>query len=617
MKYDFNLPDTALLNHIPALALVELQRRFLANASTSGGPVHNPSVAQWSSLIEMLTTLDDIVQGRAERLVYVASCDPGIGKTTALIAYLSTLLQQDHEPYSDCGVLVAMNTLDEVSRFITEVGLPQEYVGVWTSRDDLNRLGRPDRENARVLLTTHERVSMELKDSELWSAEKLHYKGSIRRLRCWDEAYLPGHPISLNVDDVLSVLKALRSISVGLRNDIKNAFDIVEGLPTGTVHQLPDYLGDHDVSLNDVLEVAQAIDPRDEVSKKLNDAQSEIMTGIALVSGKCVKVRSDGRYGNASVDYHDTMPVDLAPILVMDASARQGVRITYEDMEISRGLVKRLTPAPKSYRNLTIHAWQRGGGKSAWQRNGRTLLKGIAATVRSKPQEEWLIVHHKEGRGVPNIPAKLKQLLPEDVFAKLSFTTWGRHRAVNKFSHIHNIILAGTLFLRPSQYEARKRLAAGMKPDRGDFTDVEMRDFELGESKNDILQAACRGGVRISDGDSCPPTELYIIASPRSRINSALPVIFPDCKLKKWEPVQVSLAGNAARAFETIKAWVKTARPGHVFKFTEISKQINVTKREFKEIRRWNNAFRDRVAALDVEEWGANVYFTGYRTLAN
>jgi hypothetical protein len=95
------------------------------------------------------------------------------------------------------------------------------------------------------------------------------------------------------------------------------------------------------------------------------------------------------------LDYRETLPQGLAPLVVLDASGR--VRSTYSQWEENRDGLVRLSPAPKSYKNLTVHCWQRGGGKSAFNQNGRTLIEGIVSTINTKPDEDWLVVFHKDG----------------------------------------------------------------------------------------------------------------------------------------------------------------------------------------------------------------------------
>jgi hypothetical protein len=50
---------------------------------------------------------------------------------------------------------------------------------------------------------------------------------------------------------------------------------------------------------------------------------------------------------------------------------------------------------------------------------------------------------------------------------KVRFLNWGAHDATNEFGDVPYVVLAGTLFLRPSQYEAIGRAAAGFPSQQG------------------------------------------------------------------------------------------------------------------------------------------------------
>jgi hypothetical protein len=226
--------------------LLSMQDKFQNNG-------HCPSSEQWDALADLVNCLDGMARGTAEKTVYVCSLDPGLGKTTALKCYVDQLLTQQLDPYSDVGCLICLNTIDEVQRLIEEIGIPKDMLAVWTSRDDLNRLGRSDRENARVLITTHARVLQQTSNTAFWTADKLYYKGSVRKLRVWDEEFLPGSPISLSVDDVMTTLKRLHSVSPELRDSIKTAFDEIDLLPDRSVYVMPDYMRDTGNRLNDLL----------------------------------------------------------------------------------------------------------------------------------------------------------------------------------------------------------------------------------------------------------------------------------------------------------------------------------------------------------------------------
>ena len=113
------------------------------------------------------------------------------------------------------------------------------------------------------------------------------------------------------------------------------------------------------------------------------------------------------------LDYKDTLPDDIKPLLALDASAR--VRTVYDCWEQGRGGIVRLPSAPKRYDDLSIHVWDRGGGKSGFRNDGDLLVEGIASTILSRPDEPWLVVHHKSesiGRDIEDeVRALLRQRL--------------------------------------------------------------------------------------------------------------------------------------------------------------------------------------------------------------
>jgi hypothetical protein len=134
--------------------------------------------------------------------------------------------------------------------------------------------------------------------------------------------------------------------------------------------------------------------------------------------------------------------------------------------EATRGHQAPALEAPKDYAPLTIHHWAVSGGKSAFEdlTKGPRLLQGVANTINSKPTEKWLVVHHKDAE----FEAKVRILLNADA-TEVRFLNWGAHDATNEFADVPNVILAGTLFLRSSQYEAIGRAAAGIHPQQGLF----------------------------------------------------------------------------------------------------------------------------------------------------
>jgi hypothetical protein len=185
--------------------------------------------------------------------------------------------------------------------------------------------------------------------------------------------------------------------------------------------------------------------------------------------------------------------------------------------------------------------------------------------------------------------------------------------ATNDFVEVRNVILAGTLFFRPSFYEALKRLAAGRPASAGGVTREELERVMVGEHSHAILQALCRGAVRRCDGEHCHPTDAYIIGSVRSGIPSALPTIFPGCKLTRWQPIERHLKGHVGATVELLKGWVGSAKLGETLPFKALSKALGIARQDFKARVRSHPEFIEAVAELGIVEHGAGRYFTGFQ----
>ncbi|MGE8940656.1 hypothetical protein ACO2I3_01955 [Leptospira interrogans] len=575
---------------------------------------HSPSGEQWEALKDLVRTIENLSLGKTERKLFLSALDPGIGKTTSLIAFLDTLLMFPHEPHSAVGVLVCISTKQEIETLVEEAAIPPEMLCVWTSEEELNALGSAPADSARVLITTHSRMERLLSNCDFADCRELYFNGKPRQLRVWDEQFLQGQPISLNVDDVFWLLRALSAISRDLRNSVKAIFDQIETVENGGLFTVPDFMSEHGVGLDDLMSAVSDLEQNSEAQVRLTDHQQRILTHLAVISGHSVRVRKDGRNGAAAIDYLETIPADLAPAVVLDASGR--LRLTYEGMEKCRGILKPLKSAAKCYRNLEVNIWTRGGGKTAWKDPSKaaSLVSGIVSTILTRPDEEWLVVHHKKAsKHFPEIDRLILDALPDDLHSRIKFITWGKHRGINDHRDVPNIILAGMLYLRDSQYEALKRLSDGLRPEDGTVPDGELARFALGEHGDNILQALCRGAVRKSVGDSCPPCRAYLVASARSGMAKAVEAIFPGCNVKAWRPVKAQLNGNARRCFEYIAQWADTAKSGEVLPFRFAQSALRAHRRHFKRDVRDNEGFKSAIADLGVYEWGPNVRFTGWR----
>jgi hypothetical protein len=275
------------------------------------------------------------------------------------------------------------------------------------------------------------------------------------------------------------------------------------------------------------------------------------------------------------------------------------VRETYSQWEENRGGLTRLAAASKRYDNLTVHCWRTGGGKSAFRENGRTLIEGIADTLNTKPTEDWLVVYHKDGIGMNFVDEVGKRITGNKERVKLLH--WGEHQATNDYSEVPNVILAGTLFYRPSYYEALARLAVDLRPTQGAIDPAMEKDVTIGEHRHLVLQALCRGSVRKCQGDGCAPCDAYIIAATRSGIREALPKIFPGCRVVRWQPVQKALSGKVKEAAEFVIDWFNK-NPEGLLPFNVAYRAIGMKPGDFRQDVRRHPDFKEALANHDIAE---------------
>ena len=264
----------------------------------------------------------------------------------------------------------------------------------------------------------------------------------------------------------------------------------------------------------------------------------------------------------------------------------------------------RLKTAANSTTSYRAH-WQVGGGKRAFKANGNKLMAGIAKTIDTKPDDKWAGGPPRSLSPVlARVGRRCHQKAPSDPLEERLIRHLGRAHGQtntkNAYIHFSNIILAGTLFYRPSHYDALKRLGSGRRPLDGPVTKAELDATQDGESMHQILQALCRGSVRKSDGSHCHPCNAWIIASAKSRIPTLLGTIFPGRQQKDWRPVERTLRGHVKAAIEFIGEHLQAE--GSMLKFTVVSKALGMTPKDFKHGVRRHDDFKDILVEMGIEE---------------
>lgn len=556
---------------------------------------HSPSPGMWKALHAVAQVLSDMAEGACSKVIHLSSLDPGVGKTQTIIHFVRALLRSTK--HDRVGVMICVARLEEIQVLVRAMQLEDDDFAVLTADRTLNSLGGVPVTFARVLFTTQQMVEKRCGGNAFELTSEFHYGGRPRQVRIWDECILPGQTITLNRDDLGFLFKPLRATYPELTSRLDALFNDLATIVSGSTYHVDDFAHECGVTINDVLRL---------VSDYPEYSQRAAST-LWLLSGKKVSVRRENRSGNTLISFQETLPADLAPLLVLDASGR--VRTTYQEWQRGRGGIEMLPSATKSYRKLTVHLWRRGGGKGSFARNDH-LVDGIATTINLKPLEEWLVICHKPKDAHYDIEADIKSLVRGDP-GRVHFITWGNHQATNRYSHISNVILAGTLFYPLSHYESLGRLASGHSAENGMYPEKAMEAIIIGEHKHLILQAACRGSVRQCEGDECLPCNVYIIASNRHGIDRALPSIFPGCKVVPWKPLPAALRGKVAETMAFIDSWL-ASNTDLLLPFKTVYRAMGQSSRMFAKHMRDNPSFQEALAERGLVEYGEGPYKTSF-----
>src|SRR6476646_4109057 len=160
---------------------------------------HAPSAAMWKALGAVAETMETMAEGGCSPAIHLSSLDPGVGKTTTVICFLRALLaSKDHD---HVAALVCVRRKDQIEAVVKEANLDRAHFAVLTSDKELNALGCGTVSRARVLFTTHSMIEKRCeKNGSFNSIAAFHYRGEPRSVRIWDEAILPGQPLTISRD---------------------------------------------------------------------------------------------------------------------------------------------------------------------------------------------------------------------------------------------------------------------------------------------------------------------------------------------------------------------------------------------------------------------------------
>lgn len=462
---------------------------------------------------------------------YLASVDPGHGKTLALAEFLKAWRERGFPGQG--GVLIGVSRLNEIKTYIEAANLDPDQFGVLTSTEEMNALGvsKGRLGDVPILFTTQQMILSRTRGKLFREATEFHFRGQSRALRIWDESLIPARTLSISRDD-LGKLLSLRLRNPRYVEAIEGLMGVMACADEGTIVGVP-----ADFASRPSLASSALGEPEgDEI---------ESLTGtLASLAGKSAILVSEGGLGMALVTIDDGLPSDFAPVIIADASGR--VRGTYAAWERHRGDLVRLPAAVSDYRNLDVRLWQRRSGKQAMEDLAARdeVIQSIVDEVNKDDEGEWLVIHYKQDEAlITDLKARVANG-PDRVRA----LHWGNHHGTNDFRHVRNVVLFGQITYRRSGYMALG-LAAGVPAEQLSETDAAIREGELAHH---YLQAACRGAVRKVANGIADDMRLFLIATPSLTIKNSLWRTFPGCSISDWN-TENNLRGKVKLAADYLR----------------------------------------------------------------
>jgi hypothetical protein len=529
-------------------------------------PLRPEDCAALKAAADNITRQAGVAPSRAGILpphVFVSSQPTGWGKSTVVCAAVRQIIADP--TLEHVGVLVMVSALEQIPVLIDRMRLLDHQFAVRTSRADLNALGvGPDIKrrgeptirthlNAQVLFIAQQKFPklVENLQKDFGKMDYFKYRGSTRRVKLWDEAYLPMEGVSLTLGDIAGFADTLDQLQQRKAAKVLRDWtaDIQATKPTFAT--FPDWIKGAVVSKLVKGKKSRPGEPPtwNKLYKRLQDnGGDDIAKDMVWLAGKMIRLVKDDYHSQlVGITYRRNIPYNIEPLLVFDAGGKSALNRFMAKAE--HGKVELLQPvAEKTFRNLAVRFFDHGAGKGAHRikKNLETYAAVVAEAVAEKPAGEDVLVIIRKSDIDVTWPLE-KHILSAvqasggDV-TRLKFLTWGRHKATNEYKDVKHVIVVGLLQLPRNEILSQVYGSQG----KSMHMPVEDRDVEearMSQMIGDLNQAAGRGSLRYmtSDGDVPPGCTLDIIASSHRPMGFTNPIavlrsMFKQADVQKWFP---------------------------------------------------------------------------------
>jgi hypothetical protein len=378
---------------------------------------------------------------------------------------------------------------------------------------------------------------------------------------------------TLDQYQLCAMLGAIAKNSPSMEKDAEKLIAILKNASDQSIVSMPDFHA-HGFDIEDV-------------KGWILPHQQEWCEALFRLSDRRCRVRHEA-HKRVALNYEDTLPPDIAPLVVCDASGRS--RKMYEWWYRDRGGLAFLPSPRKDFSGLTLHVANMAAGRDKFKpksKDASIRIEAIAKTIEADiPRgERVLIVHFKPSGQLIDVAAAVQDQCPDHYIGSCS---WGQHTATNEFADCKYSISAGVL-QKPSSTDEAIARAAMERATHEAVGDHVLKEIRIGEIAHNVYQAICRGNVRKSEGAGCPfGNHAYVMASQHA--TKGIPKdlwkdLFPGARILDWEPLPLTLTGQVAELAKIIEREQTSSPDGTIgiskkklMKELEIAYQQNVNR---------------------------------------